>query len=290
MLLATTLNSETFSIILYSLAAVFQLIASIVALYQIRKFTAFSIGWIVLSLGLALMLTRRIGPLYKLHHFQEFSPVDAHLTFVVSILLLVGVLKLRKLFDHMQLQEQKLQQISKYDFLTGAFSRYAIIEQGLLEIERSRRLTKSFAILIIDVDKFKNINDTYGHVAGDYVLQEITNICKKSLRQIDMFARYGGDEFLAIFPDSDSEEIRKVASRLQSEIGESSFKFSNNDMKVFVSIGIGFFDPTKDIHLKSLKPKELLDHLIHLADKHMYQIKEVSRYGLYTNNFELVIS
>lgn len=284
------IDTKTLAIILYSLGAIFQLIASIVALFQTRKLSVFSTGWILLSLGFAIMLTRRVGPLITLLKSQEYSFIDATLTFSVSLLLLIGVLKLRKLFDHMQHQEQKLEQISKFDFLTGALSRYSIIEQGLLEIERSKRLKKPVAIILIDVDKFKNINDKYGHLAGDFVLQQITTICKKILREIDMFARYGGDEFISIFPDSDIQEIKKVANRLQIEISESPFKFQNYELKVSASIGIGSYDPSIDTDLTSLNPKEILEHLIHQADQQMYEIKESNKSGHYSCNFELAIT
>jgi diguanylate cyclase (GGDEF)-like protein len=271
-------------------AGIFQLFASTIALYQISKFTSYKIGWVFLSLGFALMIIRRLWPIYEIFDTHKYSLFDASVTSLVSLLLLAGVVKIRKLFDLMQQQEQKLEQLSKYDFLTGASSRYSFIEFASIEIERSKRLMRPLGILLIDVDNFKSINDRYGHVAGDYVLQQITDLCKKSLRQIDMFARYGGDEFLAIFPESDIHEIKKVANRVQIEVSESSFKFLNNEIKVTLSIGIGLFDPSKDISLYSLNSKELIDSLIYQADQHMYQIKELKKNDQHTINFELSLT
>lgn len=283
-------NSETLTVIYYSLAAIAQLVASATALYQVKKLTPYRSGWIMLALGLTLMLARRLAPLYELHQSGQYSLADAELALVISLLLMFGVIKVRKLFDYMQQQEQKLEQLAKYDFLTGALSRYAIIDQGLLEVERSIRLKRPIAILLIDIDKFKNINDSYGHAAGDEILIEFVRICKNSLRHIDLFGRFGGDEFLAILPESSLETVTKIASRLQTEVISSDFKFHNDEFKITVSIGVGCFDPTIDSANISLTAKEILDYLIRKADLNMYQIKQ-SEHPINTlSNFKLSVT
>lgn len=245
-----------------------------IALIQIKKVTAYRSGWILLALGLALMLSRRIIPLSELFQSGQYSPADAQLSLLISLLLMLGVLKVRKLFDYMQQQEQKLEQLAKYDFLTGALSRFAIVDQGLLEVERSLRFNRPITILIIDIDKFKNINDSYAHAGGDEVLVALVRVCKGSLRHIDLFGRFGGDEFLAILPETSMEMATQIAARLKTEVAASHFKIKQDELKITVSIGIGCFDPRlKSVDIPSTA-KELLDYLIRKADLKMYQNKQ----------------
>lgn len=268
------IDPKTFTLIFYSLGTLAQLIASGMALYQIKKFTVYRSGWILLALGLTLMLSRRLTPTYELLQSGRYSLADALFTLLISLLLMFGVIKIRKLFDYMQQQEQRLEQLAKYDFLTDALSRYAVIDQGLLEVERSLRLKRPISILIIDIDKFKHINDSYGHAAGDEVLVKLVQICKNSLRRIDLFGRFGGDEFIAILPESGVEAATQIATRLQTDITASAFKFLEGELKITVSIGISCCDTTMHTENTSLTAKEILDELIRKADLKMYQNKQ----------------
>lgn len=269
------IDSKTLTIICYFIAAIAQLIAAVVAFSQIKKVTAYRSGWSLLALGLALMLSRRIIPLSELFQSAQYSSADAQLSLLISLLLMFGVLQVRKLFHYMQQQEQKLEQLAKYDFLTGALSRFAIVDQGILEVERTLRFNRPITILIIDIDKFKNINDSYGHAEGDEVLVALVHVCKNSLRHIDLFGRFGGDEFLAILPETSMEMATQIAARLKTEVASSHFKIKQDELKITVSIGIGCFDPRfKSVDIPSTA-KELLDYLIRKADLKMYQSKQV---------------
>lgn len=267
------ISTENLSAILYSLAAVAQLISSGVALYQIKKINQHRVGWILLSLGLTLMLFRRVGPLYQIFDSGFYSLFDAKLSLLISLCLMIGVLKIQRMFDYLQKQEKKLEQLAKFDFLTGALSRYAIMDHGRLEVERCLRLRKPITILLIDIDKFKNINDRFGHSTGDEVLIEIVQICKNSLRQIDLFGRIGGDEFLAILPDSSFETGTQIATRLKSEVASSSCKSLVSYQNISVSVGIACIDTFQNSTNKTSNAKEILDNLIHTADLKMYENK-----------------
>lgn len=282
-------DEESLSAIYYSLAAIAQLIASGVALYQIKKFTDYLLGWMFLSFGLTLMMSRRIVPLLELFKSGQYSLADAELALLISLSLMFGVLQIRKLFDHLQQQEKKLEQLAKYDFLTGALSRYAIIDQGLVEVERSLRLKRPISILILDVDKFKDINDKYGHAAGDEALVELVKICKNSLRRIDLFGRFGGDEFLAILPESGIETATQIMTRLKSEVASFDFKFHEVELKITLSVGVACFNNEIDSPNSPSTAKEILDYLIHKADLKMYQNKQLDQTIDSLSSYKLIV-
>ena len=274
-LLTSIVDLQIFKVILYFSAFLVQSVASFLFLFQIKNFKVHRFSWILMSLALALTLSRLIGTIIQVIRNNQYPLSDAVLAFFITLLFLITVIKLGKLFAHVQQQEQKFEQMAKFDFLTGALSRYAIMDQSALEIERSIRLKKCVAILLIDIDKFKSINDIYGHAAGDFILVQFTNLCKKSLRQIDLFARYGGDEFLSVFPQSNLDEIKIVACRLKDEVRESIFNFNDIQISITASIGIAFFNPIADSYLSSLTSKEIIDELIKKADLEMYRFKNL---------------
>ncbi len=270
-------NPQKLALLCYFFATFAQLVASVIALYQVKKIRAHSSGWLLLSLGLTLMLARRADPVYQLISNGRYSLLDAILAVIVSLLLMLGVLKIRNLFDLMQDQEIALDKLAKYDTLTGTLRRYAIFEQGLMAVERSIRLKRYIAVLIIDIDKFKNINDEYGHSVGDQVLIQFVKICKSSLRNIDIFGRFGGDEFIAILPEAKLEIALSVIARIEADLKNTNFTFNNEQLKLSASIGAGVYDPA----LASLEVPQtaqvLLDHLIRNADLNMYEIKKAKQ-------------
>ena len=210
------------ALLCYLLGLSAQIIASVIALSQIKKVDSYRSGWVLLSLGLTLMLIMRIDYVYPLFSNVDYSLFKPFLALIISLLLMLGVIKIRSLFDVMHNQEIALYKLAKCDTLTDCLSRYAIFEQGLMMIKLSIRLKRPLAILMIDIDKFKNINDEYGHSYGDHVLIQFVSVCKNALRSIDIVGRFGGDEFIAILPEANLEVALSVIQRIKADISNAN--------------------------------------------------------------------
>jgi len=163
----------------------------------------------------------------------------------------------RKLKRELEEKNEELQSLSIRDSLTGLYNQrhfYTVLEK---ETERSKRQKHSLALILFDVDKFKNYNDTYGHLEGDKVLRKIGEIVPISIRKdVDSGYRYGGDEFAVITPETDQEQAVKIGERIMKEFGTLGFPM------VTLSIGIATFDSTLE------KEKLVKD-----ADNALYQAK-----------------
>lgn len=132
-------------------------------------------------------------------------------------------------------EKQKLQQLSITDCLTGTFNRGFITSCLEEEIQASRRKQKKLTVAMVDIDNFKNINDTYGHLYGDYVLERIAQVIICNLRQTDTVGRYGGDEFLIILRNTSGEEAYAILERIRQKILELEW---DHDLKVSISGGV----------------------------------------------------
>ncbi|MEE8320542.1 MAG: GGDEF domain-containing protein [Gammaproteobacteria bacterium] len=154
-----------------------------------------------------------------------------------------------------------------YDDLTGAYNRRQIIELAEREFERALRHDTDLSIMMIDIDHFKKVNDTYGHFAGDQALVRIAQELKIHLRAGDITGRLGGDEFLIILPCTTSAEARELADRLRHLVNQVCID-ADDDMFCF-SISVGVSTITDDI-------SNLLE-LISIADRLLYSAKSAGR-------------
>jgi len=156
-----------------------------------------------------------------------------------------------------------------YDPLTGAYNRGFIEEYVQEEIRKAKRLKSRFCILLLDLNDFKAVNDRYGHNAGDAVLRLVVKELKESMRDYDLIARWGGDEFLVVLPLNAGAEVLDVANRLSS-----SFKVKYGNLEITLSVGYACYP----------NDGESLDKLVHVADDRMYRaktlLKEAKRHGL----------
>lgn len=155
------------------------------------------------------------------------------------------------------------------DSLTGAFNRrylQAHLERKLMEMADSE---KPVSIMMFDLDRFKTVNDEYGHDAGDAVLQEVARRIGNSVRGFDMLARYGGEEFVVIMPDTDAEQAFVAAERLRRLVGEKRFTIPGLDAGLTVTLSAGVATATD--------PMETGDQLLKRADEALYEAKAVGR-------------
>ncbi|XMB85269.1 GGDEF domain-containing protein [Mycoplasmatota bacterium WC44] len=169
---------------------------------------------------------------------------------------------------HNAIIHEKLQQIAVLDPLTKVYNRRFGIERLGEEYSRSVRTQSPIGIMMLDLDFFKSVNDTYGHIVGDQVLINFSNLVKNNLRKGDVLVRYGGEEFLAILPGTSQEGIKKVAEKIRRTIEENHIKHKDQDIKVTVSIGCTSF-PESDV--------ETMEDLVKHADEALYEAKEFGR-------------
>jgi diguanylate cyclase len=168
-----------------------------------------------------------------------------------------------KLTRILLLQREKLVHLNHNDSLTGLFSRSYWEQRLLEEFNRCKRSNENACVMMVDIDHFKMINDTYGHLVGDQVLNQFGTLLKQ-LRVSDIAGRYGGEEFAVILPNSSLEESLQVSERLRKEI--EKFQFDHIDTCT-VSIGIALLD----------KNFEDAYQWLNAADKALYQSKKEGR-------------
>jgi diguanylate cyclase (GGDEF)-like protein len=159
-----------------------------------------------------------------------------------------------------------LRELAIRDSLTGIYNRRHFLETSQISVERSHRQNVDGFILICDIDYFKSINDTYGHIVGDKVLIEAASRIRVALRSYDLFARYGGEEFIIYVSDLRLSNVNELAERLRLSI--CSQEFSYDDIRFFmtVSIGVAKVDDDQD-----------LGRAIKNADEAMYIAKNEGR-------------
>jgi len=150
------------------------------------------------------------------------------------------------------------------DGLTGLINHRHFYELLQVEIERSERYSHQFSLLMIDADSLKNTNDTYGHLAGDQVLRELAGLLLQETRESDMVARYGGDEFTVILPESPIDRAEALAQRLRWLVEEHKFMCGDERIEFTISVGVTSFVPGQ---------RTTVEGLVGCADRSLYEAK-----------------
>lgn len=165
---------------------------------------------------------------------------------------------------------EKIKEISTKDSLTNAYNRRYIFEKILKDFKKYKEENLIFSISIIDIDHFKQINDTYGHIAGDFILIEFTNLIRKNIKKTDILGRYGGEEFIIISYEKSRHETIHDICDLLNLVRQTTFKFEGSDINFTFSAGISdvLFFNKEDI---------TIEKIINLADKRLYKAKELGR-------------
>lgn len=164
-------------------------------------------------------------------------------------------------------REEKLRKIAMIDELTGVSNRRHFMELGEKELQRSIRYKHNACLLMMDIDHFKSVNDTYGHHIGDLVLQNIADICANALRDNDLFGRLGGEEFAAVLVETDPDEARLVAERIRELVESAKMDAEGELISCTISIGI----------VCAYERYDSLESLMVSADKALYSAKNNGR-------------
>lgn len=178
------------------------------------------------------------------------------------------IILFRDVTERVRLLED-VQQLAIHDTLTEVFNRRHFFQLANQVLEQSIRYQRPVAILVIDIDHFKRINDDFGHITGDRVLKRFTAFCKQVVRSSDILARYGGEEFVLFLPETTRRNAYSVAERLRQKIASTPVLNGEESIYMTVSIGVASHDP--------LGPPISLDVLLDRADQSLYQAKQNGR-------------
>lgn len=164
--------------------------------------------------------------------------------------------------------EFELERQVHIDYLTGASNRGHFMQQGETELSRAVRYGKPLSLLMLDIDYFKQINDSHGHKVGDDVLKKLVETCQKTLREVDIIGRIGGEEFAVLLPETPREQAAEVAERLRAELQESRVLLPQG-LPIHFTVSIGVASMTSS--------EENVDMLLNAADKALYAAKAAGR-------------
>jgi diguanylate cyclase (GGDEF)-like protein len=260
---------------LYTLSLIFQIGASYQSFKLINIVKKYKVTCIALSLAMTLMIGRRVVPLINAYEQSIFDIKDAVLSLPISLLLFIGVFGIKSALSEVRKENSALEILNATDSLTLALTKKETYIRLKREISRGQRSSHPLAFLMIDIDHFKRINDQYGHMVGDTVLKNLSLFCQLKLRDIDVFGRFGGEEFLVACPETDAKAALEVAERLREAIAKESFAMVDGQkVTLTVSIGISIFDP-QQVHHDSLDVA--MDQYINYSDKAMYCAKNAGR-------------
>lgn len=168
------------------------------------------------------------------------------------------------LFNIVKEEKKLLEKMAVTDGLTMLYNHSYFVKRLTEEFKRTKRYGTQLAFLMIDIDDFKKINDSYGHQKGDIILQKVAMVIKKSVRETDIVARYGGEEFSVILPHTNKEDAANLANRIRVSVQNYKPETFNGEVSITVSVGVSIY-PATGI--------ESVDELIRCADDRLYQAK-----------------
>jgi len=164
--------------------------------------------------------------------------------------------------------KDNLEQLSITDGLSGLYNYRYLMHSIESELRRATRYNRTLALLLMDIDYFKNLNDTYGHLCGDHVIKTVGKLLKSNVRVTDVVARYGGDELAVMLIETSTKSAREVAEKLRGVIGSHLFEWQTKQFSVNLSIGLAMA-PAPGI--------QEVSHLVEAADRALYQAKRAGR-------------
>jgi diguanylate cyclase (GGDEF)-like protein/PAS domain S-box-containing protein len=202
----------------------------------------------------------------------EVQADQTHLDLRVSPLMdnrnqIVGRLIVWRDITELKRTQAKLERLATIDGLTEVLNRRSFMEKAHNELIRSLRFEKNLSLALMDIDHFKKINDTYGHPAGDRALMEFSRLCMVNIREVNVFARFGGEEFALLMPETDIDQAYQVCERMRLNVARSSMKLDGQTVSITISLGISSMDDKRDT----------IDKILHRADQALYSAKQSGR-------------
>jgi diguanylate cyclase (GGDEF)-like protein len=223
--------------------------------------TKTSVGLTLISILLSIVITLIVN------FYLKGGPLGEGLLIAIlapAIIAPTMSFQMLRLLSDLDQAEEKLKILSNTDQLTQTYNRRFFMQFGEQELKRAQRYGETLSIALLDIDNFKKINDNAGHLIGDKVLQKLSYFLKDEIRQSDLFARYGGDEFVFLFPKTDRQQALIWAERLYEKFAATSINLKALEIQPSFSIGLASFDST---------PANL-DDLLAMADRALYQAKK----------------
>lgn len=182
-------------------------------------------------------------------------------------------LELKQIRDQLEKAYSQLESLVSTDYLTGISNRRHLFQLGEKEFSRARRYHRPLSVLMLDLDHFKKINDTYGHDIGDETLKVVARTIKDCLRSVDGFGRFGGEEFVVFLPETEIEAAGKVGDRIRQAIAAMSIQIEQTTVQVTISVGVATMT----------EQDQALYHILKRADRALFQAKHQGRNQVVTN-------
>lgn len=241
--------------------------AAILAFRQIGRSGQFWPYWCAIAGALSLMVMRRMIPLISILADSQSSaerPLQTITGFAISLLMAMGIFGIRRLFQELDAQKRYLMRLSREDSLTLLFNRRHMMELAEEKFRSAKRFKRPLSVLMIDIDRFKLINDRFGHEMGDRSLKEAALRIREHVRDVDLVGRWGGEEFLVLLPEAELHEGLEIAERIRLGFADSR---SETTPHITVSVGLAFIRPGD----------ERIEELIDRSDRAMYTAKDAGR-------------
>ena len=196
--------------------------------------------------------------------YAIYSVISAFLVLILVVILIAYIA--RYFIRDIKQAEGKIIEYAVTDFLTAVYNRGYGLQLLAREISRQRRGLDDVSVIMIDLDHFKKINDTYGHLVGDKVLVEFAKLLRQSVRDYDIVCRYGGEEFLVVLPGSTLESCRQLAERIREKTMRMNIQADGGQVQISISGG-----------LARLESEDTIDSLLKRADDNLYEAKRRGR-------------